>query len=74
MKIIFKASKDRTGLFMNKPEFLITSETGRMILEWCNSGSKLSKSSTQQLSPNLIEATEEEVYNAIQNCNSVAGL
>lgn len=35
-----KASKDRTGLFMNKPEFLITSNTGRMILEWCNSGSK----------------------------------
>lgn len=25
---------------MNKPEFIITSETGRMILEWCNSGSK----------------------------------
>ncbi|MGG5209806.1 AAA family ATPase [Chryseobacterium sp. MIQD13] len=35
-----KASKDRTGLFMNKPEFLITPDTGRMILEWCNSGSK----------------------------------
>ncbi|WP_294231979.1 AAA family ATPase [uncultured Chryseobacterium sp.] len=35
-----KASKDRTGLFMNKPEFLITSDTGKMILEWCNSGSK----------------------------------
>lgn len=35
-----KASKDRTGLFMNKPEFIITSDTGKMILEWCNSGSK----------------------------------
>lgn len=35
-----KASKDRTGLFMNKPEFIITSDTGNMILEWCNSGSK----------------------------------
>lgn len=33
-----KASKDRTGLFMNKPEFIITSDTGKMILEWCNSG------------------------------------
>lgn len=33
-----KASKDRTGLFMNKPEFIITSETGRKILDWCNSG------------------------------------
>lgn len=35
-----KASKDRTGLFMNKPEFVITCDTGKMILEWCNSGSK----------------------------------
>ncbi|WFB66855.1 AAA family ATPase [Chryseobacterium sp. WX] len=35
-----KASKDRTGLFMNRPEFIITSETGKMILDWCNSGSK----------------------------------
>ena len=33
-----KASKDRTGLFMNKPEFIITSETGNIILNWCNSG------------------------------------
>lgn len=33
-----KASKDRTGLFMNKPEFIITSETGKLILNWCNSG------------------------------------
>jgi len=32
------ASKDRTGLFMDKPEFIITAETGRMIKEWCNSG------------------------------------
>lgn len=35
-----KASKDRTGLFMNKPEFVITTDTGKMILDWCNSGSK----------------------------------
>jgi hypothetical protein len=33
-----KASKDRTGLFMNKAEFIITEETGREILKWCESG------------------------------------
>ncbi len=33
-----KASKDRTGLFMNKPEFIITSETGKQLLDWANSG------------------------------------
>ncbi len=31
-----KASKDRTGLFMNKPEFLITEKTGERLLKWCN--------------------------------------
>lgn len=30
------ASKDRTGLFMDKPEFIINSSTGKKILAWCN--------------------------------------
>lgn len=34
------ASKDRTGLFMGKPEFTITPETGDSILRWCNSESR----------------------------------
>lgn len=33
-----KASKDRTGLFMNKPEFVINSSTGRKLMQWCNMG------------------------------------
>jgi hypothetical protein len=36
-----KASKDRTGLFVNLPEFVITPETGRMILNWCQSGNEI---------------------------------
>lgn len=32
------ASKDRTGLFMSKPEFTINSSTGEKILNWCNDG------------------------------------
>jgi len=32
------AGKDRTGLFMDKPEFTITAETGKMLLDWSNSG------------------------------------
>ena len=31
-------SKDRTGLFYGKPEFTISSETGKTILDWCNRG------------------------------------
>lgn len=30
------ASKDRTGIFINSPEFKISAETGRRILNWCN--------------------------------------
>jgi hypothetical protein len=47
-----KASKDRTSLFANKPEFVITIETGRKILEWCNSGTNL------QDARNKIKATK----------------
>lgn len=32
------ASKDRTGLFAGKPEFIPSIETGKMILDWCESG------------------------------------
>ena len=32
------ASKDRTSLFMNEPEFVITSETGKKLMEWANNG------------------------------------
>jgi len=38
MKHIANISKDRTGLFMGKPEFTISSVTGKRILDWCNSG------------------------------------
>lgn len=32
------SSKDRTGLFMGKPSFVPSEQTGKMILEWCESG------------------------------------
>ncbi|MFN8431704.1 MAG: AAA family ATPase [Spirosomataceae bacterium] len=31
-------SKDRTGLFMGKPEFVLSEATGQEILSWCNQG------------------------------------
>jgi hypothetical protein len=31
-----KASKDRTGLFMDKPEFVINAATGKKLIKWCN--------------------------------------
>jgi hypothetical protein len=32
------SSKDRTGLFMGKPEFVPSEETGKMLLQWCENG------------------------------------
>lgn len=61
-----KASKDRTGLFMNKPEFVITPETGKLILDWCNSG--------KQEATNPKELSVQEVYQEIRMCNSIAEL
>lgn len=36
-----KASKDRTGLFFGKPEQKLSVETGKQILDWCNSGADI---------------------------------
>ncbi|MFT4801904.1 MAG: hypothetical protein ACI93N_001679, partial [Flavobacteriaceae bacterium] len=41
IKHFAKASKDRTGLFADKPEFIITEGVGRKIKDWCNSGEDL---------------------------------
>jgi len=36
------ASKDRTGLFFGKPEQKLSVETGRLIQDWCNTGTEYS--------------------------------
>jgi hypothetical protein len=35
------ASKDRTGLFMGKPEFTPSEKTGQLINEWCEQGEEV---------------------------------
>lgn len=37
------ASKDRSGLFSGKPEFIPSIETGKLIAEWCESGADTSQ-------------------------------
>lgn len=41
------ATKDRTGLFMDKPQFIISPSTGAKIREWCNQGTKLDEILTE---------------------------
>ena len=38
-----KASKDRTGLFIDKPEFVVNASTGKKILMWCEYNSNKGK-------------------------------
>ena len=54
-----KATKDRTGLFIDKPEFIITASTGKKINEWC---------------VNSIGEVEKRVIIEIKACESVEGL
>lgn len=44
---LVKASKDRTGLFMNKPEFIINQSTGKKLKEWCADGVSIEKIKTE---------------------------
>ena len=60
-----KASKDRTQLFVDKPEFIISVETGKAILDWCNQG-------TEPLSiEQQIEANTDEIIKRVESCKTV---
>ncbi|MEG2309140.1 AAA family ATPase [Chryseobacterium sp.] len=69
-----KASKDRTGLFMNKPEFLINSQTGKMILDWCNAGiaETATLATSVQLNLEIIEINK--LISRIGECNTLTEL
>ena len=59
------ATKDRTQLFMDKPSFVITPDTGKMIRQWCESGSETV----------LLPATSvEELRDMINHSCTVEGL
>lgn len=49
-KHLVRASKDRTSLFANSPEFVITPETGKKILEWCENGIDELKQAVDEMS------------------------
>src|SRR5690554_953995 len=55
IKHLAKASKDRTGMFMDKPEDIITPSIGKKILEWCNSGITLDNIKSNISSANSID-------------------
>jgi len=56
------ASKDRTGLFMGKPEGIITYEYGKRILKWCNTGTGIDEVIRQIKTATSVEKLRE-IYN-----------
>jgi len=62
------ASKDRTGLFMGQPEFIITSETGKMIKEWCDSGAAAEPETKALIE--LPEMTDSQFDKAIERISA----
>jgi len=54
-KHMVKASKDRTGLFMDKPEFIPNELTGKIIREWCKSGKEKEPEPKKVLTPEVKE-------------------
>lgn len=57
------ASKDRTGLFMNKPEFVITAKTGERLLKWCNTKPVTVKDIVEKINSTLSVSELTKLYN-----------
>lgn len=62
-------SKDRTGIFSNEAEFKITTEVGRKILDWCNTGESLDMPSKRN-----IQAEELSLQEKISSTKTVEEL
>lgn len=63
IKHMASASKDRTGLFQDQPEEVITPDHGRKILDWCNSGISLSEIKIQVNSADTVDKLRELLKN-----------
>lgn len=58
-----KASKDRTNLFSNSPEFVITSKTGEKLLKWCNAEPVTVRDIVDRINNSLSVSELTKLYN-----------
>jgi hypothetical protein len=67
-KHLVKASKDRTGLFIDKPEFVINAATGKKLIEWCNQGVSLNEVKKEINSATTLEGLRHlyQKYNSLK--------
>ncbi|MFH6965852.1 AAA family ATPase [Flavobacterium sp. FlaQc-28] len=71
------ASKDRTGIFSGRPEFVINSSTGQKLIEWCNLGISVEKAMSEINACENLEglkhvyskypSLQKQIHNAILN-------
>lgn len=66
------SSKDRTGLFIKKPEFIISEHTGKKILEWCNMGTSVEEVDNMHLTARNV--SNSNLISEISSCTSLAEL
>ena len=64
-----KASKDRTSLFMDRPEFVINAATGKKLISWCNEGTNIKEIKDQIQSCRSIEGLKR-IYRNYPNYQS----
>jgi hypothetical protein len=53
--------KDRTRLFVDQPEFVITAETGKAIKQWCESGAEVLAAPKPTLTPEQFKQAVERL-------------
>lgn len=71
------ALKDRTGLFMDQPQFIPSEETGKKLLEWCESGTTTTAEKVELIKTKLnmeeipawflTPEVKKEIHNLIKN-------
>ena len=69
------ALKDRTGLFMDQPQFIPSEETGKKLLEWCENGTTETKVELLKSKLNMEEVprwfltdeVKKEIHDLIKN-------
>ncbi|WP_224487865.1 AAA family ATPase [Robertkochia flava] len=64
-----KASKDRTGLFMNKPEFIINEAIGKQLKKWCTQSEDIALVKKEILACETIEGLRHlyQKYQSLKN-------
>ena len=58
---LVSASKDRTGLFAGKPEFIVNSSTGKKLMEWSNDGISIEEI-TNEINSSTTEESLKLIY------------